>query len=496
MQRIQLRPLAATAVLGLAVAGCAGLPAAQGLREIRSLIDAHDGRALTWPTETQTRTETDQAVNSLLRRPLSPDDAVQVAVLRNPRMQLEYARLGISRADVLDASRISNPAFSVSVLDPRAAATPSRIDAVVMQSFSDLLLLPARRRLAIGEYRRTQQLIATAILDLVTDVRAAWYGFVGAQQVAAMREAVAKAAQTSAELAAKFHEAGNISVLQLKLEQAAATQARLGATRARTDATRTRAALGQLLGLSGKDEPWATSDRLPAPVFREDSPEALLALAASQRLDLSAARNEVALREQALGVSRRYRWLGRVDVGVAGERDTDRARLVGPTLAIQLPLFDQGRGTIARGRALVDDSRARLQSLELSIDTAVRLGTERIRAARSVADDYRSALIPEREAVVARTQETVNYVFAGTFELLLAKQQEYDAYQGYFEAVRDYWLARVDLMHAVGARLPSDSAVEAPTDGGDETTAPPAAGTNSAARPPPPYELRSGGGAS
>jgi hypothetical protein len=75
--------------------------------------------------------------------------------------------------------------------------------------------------------------------------------------------------------------------------------------------------------------------------------------------------------------------------------------------AIGASLFDQGRGTIARGRALVDDSRARLQSLELSIDTAVRLGIERIRAARSVADDYRSALIPEREAVVARTQETV-----------------------------------------------------------------------------------------
>lgn len=496
MQRIQLRPVAAAAVLGLSVAGCAGLPAEQGWRETSALIDERDGRALTWPTGTPGSTETDRTVDALLRRPLSADDAVQVAILRNPRMQIEYARLGLARADVLDASRISNPTISASVLDPRVAGTPTRIDAGVTQSFSDLLLLPTRRRLAIGEYQRTQQLIATAILDLVTDVRAAWYGYVGAQQVAAMRAAVAKAAETSAELALRIHAAGNISVLQLKLEQSAATRARLGAARARIDATRARGALGQLLGLSGNDEPWTTSDRLPPPVRREDSADTLLTLAAGQRLDLAAARNEVALREQALEVSRKYRWLGRVDVGLAGERDTDRARLIGPSLAFQLPLFNQGQGAIARGRALVDDSRARLQSLELSIDTAVRLGTERIRAARTIADDYRSALVPEREAVVARTQETVNYMFAGTFELLLAKQQEYDACQGYLEAVRDYWLTRVDLMHTVGGRLPSDSTVGEPSEGLDEATAAPPGGTDSPACSPPSHERHRGGGAS
>jgi len=49
------------------------------------------------------------------------------------------------------------------------------------------------------------------------------------------------------------------------------------------------------------------------------------------------------------------------------------------------------------------------------------------------------------------------------FELIQAKRQEYDAYQSYLEAIRDYWLARTDLMRAVGARLPSEStATEGP----------------------------------
>ena len=53
--------------------------------------------------------------------------------------------------------------------------------------------------------------------------------------------------------------------------------------------------------------------------------------------------------------------------------------------------------------------------------------------------------IPLREQIVARTQEQVNYMLVGVFDLIRAKQDEYDAYQLYLEAIRDYWLARIDL---------------------------------------------------
>lgn len=41
--------------------------------------------------------------------------------------------------------------------------------------------------------------------------------------------------------------------------------------------------------------------------------------------------------------------------------------------------------------------------------------------------------------------------------LLATKQQEYNAYQGYLEAIRDYWLARAELTRAVGNSLPSSA---------------------------------------
>jgi outer membrane protein TolC len=457
MQRTRFWPAAALTLAGVWLAGCAARPAEQGLRETRELVTTREAGVLA--ASPQSPSDADETVQRLLAHPLPADAAVQVAVLRNPRMQIEYARLGIAEADVLDASRLRNPTLWASALDPRVPNTPARIDAGVTQSFSDLLLLKPRKRLAIGEYQRTQQSIAASILDLTSDVRVAWYRHVGARHIAAMRDAVAKAAQVSADLATKFYEAGNISVLQLKLEQAAGTEARVAATRAHAEETRTRATLTRLMGVRASDGHWTTADRLPTPVPREDSAEELLPFAARERLDVASARREVELLEDALGITEHYRWLGRIDVGLAGERDTDHTRLLGPTLAVQLPVFNQGHGAVTRARALLGDGRARLQALELSVDTAVRLGTQRIQAARAILEDYRSALIPEREAVVARTQENVNYMLSGAFELLLAKQQEYDAYQGYLEAVRDYWLARVDLMRAVGARLPSEGTV-------------------------------------
>jgi outer membrane protein TolC len=38
----------------------------------------------------------------------------------------------------------------------------------------------------------------------------------------------------------------------------------------------------------------------------------------------------------------------------------------------------------------------------------------------------------------------------GAFDLLLAKQNELEAYQKYLEAIRDYWIFRADLQRSLG----------------------------------------------
>jgi len=459
-------------VVLLAITGCSGLPYYRAESNIHRLVEQRSGGDVVWASNVN-NAKTEALIDELLKQqPLTLQGATQIALLNNPRMQLEYARLGISKADLYEAGRLSNPTLSLTALNPKEAGASRKLDIGISQSFADLLLLPSRKRMALGEYERTQQFIADEILKLTADVHAAWYSLAGAQQIEQMRTLVAQSAQNSAELAKQFHVAGNISRLQLQLEEASATQARLEAMRARAEATGSRFALQQLLGFSATTNPWNAPNRLPAPIAEEENEDTLIALAHEQRLDLAATKKEVALLEQSLGLTKRYRWLGQVEVGVAMERETDRTKLYGPNLSLQLPIFNQGKGSVIRAQALVEQSRARLQLLEQEIDNKVRWKVAHIKIIRSIVEKYRTALIPQREAVVAHTQENVNFMLMGVFELLVAKQQEYDAYQGYIEAVRDYWLARVELMRALGTRLPNDSKATEPTIGPEDLITP------------------------
>ncbi len=454
---LRFRPAALAVALSLALSGCVSLASRPGDTDINALLAERRGPQVEWSAVGQPPPER-QAIDQWLGAPMTAEAAVRVAMLRSPRLQQEYARLGLARADVLEAVQVANPTLSLSrsYLDPGSGY--NRLAGLTLP-LADLLVLPVRTRLAHAEYERAKLEIAGAVLNVAADVEAAWYTYVGAQQVADMRTAVAGGADAAAELAQRFFDAGNISELQLKQEQAAASEARIIAARARAEAGRARLTLNTLLGLSGQDATWATSDRLPMPVAAEDDPQQLAELARTSSLELLAARQQAGILMDALGITRKLRWLGGSEIGYEREREADGTRLRGPTLDLELPIFNQGQAKLARAEALLAEARARVAQAELGVDNAVRLGAEQVRELSQVVAIHREALIPQREKVVERSQQEQNFMLIGVFELIQAKVQEYNAYESYLEAVRDYWLARVELMRAVGQRLPSDAAI-------------------------------------
>jgi len=447
----------AVAAAALALAGCANLPNERGYAETRALINAQRPLPADWSPLDRV------AKPDFPATPMGVDDAVRRAFFHNPRIREAYARLGIGRAEFEEARRTANPTFGFARLSPQAG-DGTQITRNLSLGLTDLLLLPARKRLAEGELDRLQKAVAGEVLALATEVEVAWYEAVGAAQIAAMRDLVAQAAERSAELAQRFFDAGNINRLQLEQEHAAATQARIEALAAGADALRARSALGGLIGLPS-DAAWRIQTQLPAPRPLAYSADTLIPLALETRLDLAAAQQAVALREDALGVTRRWRWFGTIEVGYEREREFDGGITRGPSVALGLPLFNQGQGAIARAQAELLQARADLDAQVLAVHNAAHLGIEKLKVSATIAERYRTELVPRREAIMARTQERVNFMLVGIFELLVAKQQEYDAYQAYLEAVRDYWTARAELRGAVGGRLPDDDQPLPPTVG-------------------------------
>ena len=406
----------------------------------------------------------DARTREILSVPLTSQAAIELSFLNNPRLASEFARLQINQSDLVAASRLQNPVLSAS----RTDGGGSHITIFgLSQNLSSLILLSARKRFAAGDYERAEASAAASIINLAADVEQAWLRYVGAEQIAAMRAVIATSADTSSELAERFYAAGNISELELALEHSAAAQARIATTRAAAEATRSKFALHQLMGLT--DEPkWSATLLLAAPIEATDALDELLATAQARRGDLAAARQEVALLGDALHLAKRWRWLGTIDVGAERDREQDGVRLTGPTLRLALPIFDQGQAGIARAEGQLTEARSRLTALETEIGNSVRLNHARVDASRVIATQFVTLLNPAQQIIVERQQQRENFMFIGQFELLLAKQQQYDAYQSYLEAVRDYWLARSDLARATGGSLPSDARI-APASIGVET---------------------------
>jgi len=465
------RPIVLVSLV-LTLSACATVDPERDTAQINQLLAERGAPALGWE---RSDAATDEArVQAWLAEPLTVDTAVQTAMIRSPRLQRQYGELGLARADILEAVQIANPRLSYSRLDLKGGSGAQTTYGLAMP-LVDLIVLPARVRLARSEYERARYQIASAILTVSLDVEAAWYRAVGGQQVAEMRAAVAEALDVSAELAQRFFDAGNITELQLSREQAAGSQARIEAARATVDARLARLELNTLIGLSGAEAGWRMTTVLPLPVATEDDPVELRRLATTTNLDLLAARREAAITADAARLARTFRLLGGTAIGYEREKEVDGAKIRGPTLDLELPIFNQGQARVARAQARLAVARARLAEIELTAGGAVDLGAERVRVLSDVVRIYREALVPQRETVVLRSQEEQNFMLIGQFEVLQAKTQEYDAYQGYLEAVRDYWVARVDLMRVVGSRLPSEAQVSETTPSLDDILTPPPA---------------------
>jgi outer membrane protein, heavy metal efflux system len=281
-----------------------------------------------------------------------------------------------------------------------------------------------------------------------------------ARQMAQLRALIAEAADASATLAQRYYDAGNLDALALAREQASAEQARLDRDEAASASTQAESALRAAMGLAPAAG-WTLDERLPAPVADEASEAELLALAQQQRLDRAARQRELTALDGVLNLAHTLRWLPFVSVGVSGEREPDGNHLLGPAVAIEIPLFGKSETGLRRAESERALTAAQAAALDTAIAHDIADARQRMETARLRLAALQTRLLPAREAVVARTLERQNYMLASQFELLAAKQQEYDSIAAALAALRDYWLARIDLHRAVGGALPGDTRVPA-----------------------------------
>ncbi len=430
--------------------GCTSVPNDLGRSDVDKLIGE---RGLPVDTETL-KANKDDFINSLKAEPLTAESAIRIALVNNTKLKATYAELGIAAADVYEAGRIRNPIFHFSTLDTNESGERNKTTFGLITSFTDMITLPSRKRYAEGEFSTVKQTIGAKVLNTAAEAEAAFYNYAASKQVFKLREQIAKAGGLSLGLAKRYFKAGNLSRRELAIEHAAASESKLACLEAEADAYEKRTELATILGLSVADA-WDSPAQLPVPLEQEDDLNNLINLAKESRLDLAAAISRIDLLADRLGVTNWTRWLGDLDVGIEHEKETDGAELTGPTIEWEIPIFSQNRDKKLRASAELQIAIAEAQHLNLDVENGVRLAHAATQNTKIRVKEYRDQLIPARIEAVKRAQEEENFMLIGIFELIETKQEEYDAYQGYLEIVRDYWLARTELANAVGNTLPS-----------------------------------------
>jgi outer membrane protein, heavy metal efflux system len=447
--------LPAMCAVVVAVAGCATTTQPQsGFDQVQRTVLDRTGQQVVWNTSSADDGRADAAVGRLLESPLTPDIAVQIALLGNPSLQANFENLGIAQADFVRAGLLKNPVFN-GAYEFASGGGLAKVNLSVTEDFLSILQIPLRKRVASAALESARLEAADACLNLSVRVRSAFYEYEAAQQILALRNGAAAARNAAETVADRLHQAGNLSDLDLANEQVMSAQSDLDTTTAAGEVSRRREDLNELMGLA---EPragvWKSDVTLPEVPAQLSSTNELEALAMRDRLDLAAAKQDADESAGELGVASQFALFPDFSGGASAEREHDGTWETGPEVSVPIPLFDLGGASVAAARARMRQAQRRFQAMKIEVQSQVRRAVDEMTQAEAAARCYRENLLPARQQIVKQTMLRYDGMLASVFQLLSAKEAQLSAQAASINVTRDFWIAAAELERAVGGRLP------------------------------------------
>ena len=447
--------LVSAAVMG----GCASFSPDGGFAPVEQTARDRLGKEVKWARSDADRDAIDQRVGALLSKPLTVDDAVQVALLNNRGLQASFQELGITEAEIVQAGRLSNPGFSFG----RSSKGDEReIERGLHFNLARLLAMPLIGPMEARRFAQIQGMVATNVLSLAAETRKAYYNALAGEQTVRYMRQVKQAADASNELARRMEQVGNFNKLQRAREQVFFADASLNLAHAEQAQRATRERLTRLLGAWGAQTQFVLPDRLP------DLPQAALELpdiervAMSQRLDVQGARLAAEQTARNLGLTKTTRFVNVLELGLMRNSSNEAPTQRGWEIGFELPLFDWGGARVARAEAVYMQTVHRAAETAINARSEVREAYTAYRSAYDIARYQRDEVIPLNQRIAEENVLRYNGMLIGVFELLADARSQIASVNGAIQALRDFWIAQADLDMALIGK-PSLSVATGPT---------------------------------
>ena len=437
----RLRLLAALSST-IVLVGCATFSPDGGFSAVEKTAKDRLGKEVQWA-----RTDGDQdmivkRVSDLLSKPLTVDDAVQVALLNNRGLQASFQDLGITEAEVVQAGRLPNPGFSFSRLK---RGNEVELERGLHFNIARLLAMPLVSQMEARRFQQTQGMVAMNVLSLAADTRKTYYNALAAEETVRYMRQVLQTAEASAELARRMEQVGNFNKLQRARQQVFYADAAQNLARAERAQRSSRERLTRLLGAWGAQTQFTLPERLP------DLPKEVLDLpdiehvAMSQRLDVQGAKLAAEQTARNLGLTRTTRFINVLEIGVLNNRSNEAPTQRGWEIGIELPLFDWGGARVARAEAVYMQTVHRAAEVAINARSEVREAYGAYRSAYDIARFQREEVVPLNQRISEENVLRYNGMLIGVFELLADARTQIAGVNGAIQALRDFWIAQADL---------------------------------------------------
>ncbi len=440
-----------------ALSACAGFSADGGFAGVESAAKDRLGKDVKWAKTDADRDALEKRVTELLAKPLSADDAVQIALLNNKGLQAAFAELGITEAELVQAGRLPNPGFSFGRL---TRGNEVEIERGIHFNLARLLAMPLISEVEGRRFARVQSEATQQMLSLATQTRKAWIAAVAAGETVGYMKQVRQAAEAGAELGRRMAQAGNWNKITQAREQSFYADAALNLVRAERAQLAARERLTRLMGLWAMQTAFTLPARLPElPAAAQDLP-GVEQTALAQRLDVQAARLGAEQTAKSLGLTRTTRFINVLELGLVHNNSNEKPIQRGYELRFELPLFDWSGARVARAEAIYMQAVNRAAEAAVNARSEVREAYLGYRSSHDMARHYRDEIVPLKKRISEENVLRYNGMLIGVFELLADARSQIAGVNGYIEALRDFWLAQADLDMALIGK-PTLSAVPA-----------------------------------
>ena len=390
-------------------------------------------------------------VQHLLKRPLTADAAVQIALLNNRGLQAAYNELGIAEAIRVQQSLPPNPSFSISRI---SGSVETEIDRQIVGNILALATLPARAKIAADRFRQPQLFAALETLRVAAKSRRAYYRAVAARHQVDLLTQANSAAETATQLAIRLGKSGAMNKLDQAREQVFYADVTTQLATARQRATSAREDLIRSLGLWGSDLAFTLPKSLPALPKRPRALPAVEQEAVSRRVDLQIARIELETLAKSYGLTQATRFINVLDAGYADKitknKETDeRVRDRGFTVAFEVPLFDFGETRLREAEQTYMRAVNRLAEKAVNVRSEARDAYRNYRSTYEIAAHYQRDVLPLRKIISDEMMLRYGAMQVDVFSLLTEARKRTTANIAAAEAQRNFWLASTDLSAAI-----------------------------------------------